>query len=174
MFLKYCWKRASLFRKLLFFKEGDMFFLLRIWKNLHILASHCWTFCISFIKILFTSALFMISPLLTCCGDSFVFFPCDSLPPALHFVFLNPCKVPLDTSGGELCNFSHQEDICNRAEVLVLTQFLLIYYLSSQVSPQTFITPATDKRLFFGSKSTCKNNHAWIVTSWKYNFGGNS
>lgn len=107
----------------------------------------------------------------------FILFPlCDSMPPALHFVVLDSHKVPLDTSAVKLCNFSHQEDICNRVEELVLTQFLLIYYLSSQVLPQTFITLAstrlwfdTDNTLFFGS--ACKNSHAWMTPSWKYNLG---
>lgn len=116
---------------------------------------------------------------------SFLFFvyPCDSLPPALHFVVLSSHKVPLDTSGTKLCNVSHQEDLCNQAEELVLTQFLLIYYLSSQALAQTFITPSKEKDLgmtltkgffFLEVKVLAKKNHALIASSQKYNLWGNS
>lgn len=133
----------------------------------------------------FTSRVLMASPckkiavaILLCCRTAFLFQNpsffsiCDSLPRALNFVVLNSYKVPFDTSLAWLCNFSHQEDVCNWAEELIPTQFLLIYYLSSQVLLQTFITLAnarlqydTDKRLFFRSNSTCWNNHTWITPS---------
>lgn len=135
----------------------------------------------------FVSPLFMTSPpytavaILLYCSIVLLFsepppfsFLCDSLPPALHFVVLNSYKVPLDTSAAELCNFSHQEDIRNQVEVPM--QLLLIYYLSSQVLLQTFITLVRKKtrvwhwrKAFFRGKSTCKNSHTWITSSWKYN-----
>lgn len=126
------------------------------------------SFCIQIVFSFHISSIYDFTSL-NCCGDSFVLqhrafsfrprrfiFLCDSLPPALHFVVLSSHKVPLDTSAAELCNFSHQGNICNHAEELILTRFLLIYYPSSQVLPQTFITLAstrrrydTDKMLFF-------------------------
>lgn len=72
-------------------------------------------------------------------------------------------------------NFSHQEDICYRVEELVLTQFLLIYYLSSQVLPQTFITLAS-RRLGYDTRLFFRKVLARIITlgshpPWKYNLG---
>lgn len=126
---------------------------------LHLLKKSLWRFCCVVELLFFFKTLHFFSI-------------CDSLPRALNFVVLNSYKVPLDTSLAWLCNFSHQEDVCNWAEELIPTQFLLIYYLSSQVLLQTFITLAnarlqydTDKRLFFRSNSTCWNNHTWITPS---------
>lgn len=87
----------------------------------------------------------------------FIFSLHDCLPPVLHFVVLSSCEVPLDMSATELCNFAHQERISSQAEELVQTPFLLIYYLSSQVLPQTFIMMArlgfdTDNRNILEAK----------------------
>lgn len=92
-------------------------------------------------------------------GPFYIFSLHDCLPPALHFVVLNYYEVPLDTSATELCNVSHQENICNQAEELIPTPFLLIYYSSSQVLAQIFITLAcirlgydADNRIFLEVK----------------------
>lgn len=124
-------------------------------------------FCIQILISFQICAVYEIT-FLNCCGDSFVLWHLAFLfKPRCNFSFVFvtarlrryillfsiPIKVPLwHVSYGAMQLFTSRGI---SVKELVLTQFLLIYYLSSQVLPQTFITLAsvrlgydTDNKLF--------------------------